>query len=225
MSSRSLSVKTGHVKLAQAPNPPLQGTPEKLRFSVPFGLRPPVAPELARWASEIVHAFANGLTMTTRQIVLMCLCLSLAAATQAQMIADPIERPCVTEDLLGTWEMTRLRAPPNIDRVAHFQLLQPFQSIRFGADHSFRRIGASKQLNREDALRLLAVSPDERFRIDRAGVVTFTDNRGEAGVSAGCSFFVKDNPAVGIPAGTVSFLWMSGGKLIVLQSFQLLLGQ
>jgi len=30
------------------PNPPLQGTPEKLRFSVPSGLRPPVAPELAR---------------------------------------------------------------------------------------------------------------------------------------------------------------------------------
>lgn len=33
-------------------NPPLQGTPEKLRFSVPSGLRPPVAPELARWASQ-----------------------------------------------------------------------------------------------------------------------------------------------------------------------------
>ena len=30
------------------PNPSLQGTPEKLRFSVPSGLRPPVAPELAR---------------------------------------------------------------------------------------------------------------------------------------------------------------------------------
>lgn len=28
------------------PNPPLQGTPEKLRFSVPPGFRPPVAPEL-----------------------------------------------------------------------------------------------------------------------------------------------------------------------------------
>jgi len=33
---------------ALAPNPPLQGTPEKLRFPVPSGLRPPVAPELAR---------------------------------------------------------------------------------------------------------------------------------------------------------------------------------
>jgi len=28
------------------PNSPLQGTPEKLRFSVPSGLRPPVAPDL-----------------------------------------------------------------------------------------------------------------------------------------------------------------------------------
>jgi hypothetical protein len=33
---------------AATPNLPLQGTPEKLRFSVPYGLRPPVAPELAR---------------------------------------------------------------------------------------------------------------------------------------------------------------------------------
>jgi hypothetical protein len=29
-------------------NPPLQGTPGKLRLPVPSGLRPPVAPELAR---------------------------------------------------------------------------------------------------------------------------------------------------------------------------------
>jgi len=35
----------------QGANPPLRGTPEKLRFSVPSGLRPPVAPELARQAS------------------------------------------------------------------------------------------------------------------------------------------------------------------------------
>lgn len=34
--------------MAYSPNPPLQGTPEKLRFSVPYGLLPPVAPELAR---------------------------------------------------------------------------------------------------------------------------------------------------------------------------------
>jgi hypothetical protein len=32
-------------------NPSIQGTPEKLRFSVPSGLRPPVAPDLERWAS------------------------------------------------------------------------------------------------------------------------------------------------------------------------------
>ncbi len=32
-------------------NQPLQGTPEKLRFSGPSGLWPPVAPELARKAS------------------------------------------------------------------------------------------------------------------------------------------------------------------------------
>jgi hypothetical protein len=29
-------------------NPAVEGTAEKLRFSVPSGLRPPVAPELAR---------------------------------------------------------------------------------------------------------------------------------------------------------------------------------
>jgi hypothetical protein len=33
--------------------PPLQGAPEKLRISVLFGLQPPVAPELAHWASSI----------------------------------------------------------------------------------------------------------------------------------------------------------------------------
>lgn len=30
-------------------NPPLQGTPGKLRLPVPSGLLPLVAPELARW--------------------------------------------------------------------------------------------------------------------------------------------------------------------------------
>ncbi len=33
---------------SMSPNPPFQGTLEKLRFSVPSGLWPPVAPELAR---------------------------------------------------------------------------------------------------------------------------------------------------------------------------------
>jgi hypothetical protein len=121
--------------------------------------------------------------------------------------------------------MIRLRAAPNIDRVAHFQLLQAFQVIRFGTDHSFRRIGASKQLNREDTQQLLAVSPDERFRIDRPGVVTFTNNRGEVAASSGCSFFVKDSPTVSVAAGTVSFLWMSDGKPIIVQAFQRISGQ
>ena len=34
--------------LAKRSNPPLQGTPEKLRFSVPSALRAPVAPYLER---------------------------------------------------------------------------------------------------------------------------------------------------------------------------------
>lgn len=32
------------------PNTPLQGTAEKLRFSVPSALRAPATPELARWS-------------------------------------------------------------------------------------------------------------------------------------------------------------------------------
>lgn len=43
-----------HVMCQAGANPPLQGTPEKLRFSVPSGLRPPVAPELARYVSRRV---------------------------------------------------------------------------------------------------------------------------------------------------------------------------
>ena len=31
--------------------PSIQGTPEKLRFSVPSALRAPAAPQLKRWAS------------------------------------------------------------------------------------------------------------------------------------------------------------------------------
>jgi len=35
----------------KAPNPSIQGTPEKLRFSVPSAVPASVAPDLERWAS------------------------------------------------------------------------------------------------------------------------------------------------------------------------------
>lgn len=42
------SPKTLSPRTAMRANPPLQGTPEKLRFSVPSAVRALVAPELAR---------------------------------------------------------------------------------------------------------------------------------------------------------------------------------
>ena len=158
--------------------------------------------------------------MNIYRILLACLGFSIVAPTAAQVAANQIERPCLIEDLKGTWEIIRLRAPPDIDRVAHFQLLQPFQAISFGSDQSFRRMGASKHLNREDTLRVLKVSPNERFQLDRLGVISFVDQHGEVLASAGCSYFVKENPAVNIPAGTLSFLWMYKGKVIIIQAFQ-----
>lgn len=53
----------------QVANPPFQGTAGKLRLPVRSGLRPPPAPELARWAvsdvdvSQILCDMANGALM------------------------------------------------------------------------------------------------------------------------------------------------------------------
>lgn len=50
--------KVFHVRVLRAatPNPSVNRTACKLRFSVPSGLRPLVAHELARWASQAAYA-------------------------------------------------------------------------------------------------------------------------------------------------------------------------
>ena len=147
---------------------------------------------------------------------------ALIVLTAAGRIAaqGPIERPCANTDLSGMWEMILLRPLDAVDRERDFALLQEYQAMRFGADSSFSRIGASRPLPTEQATKLLAASPRESYRLQPSGRLEFLNEQGLPVAAAECSYFIQGNPQIGLSAGTVSILWRNYGKPAIVQAFK-----
>jgi hypothetical protein len=134
-------------------------------------------------------------------------------------MANEFERPCALDDVLGTWELVATKAirPPPPE---YADLLQPYQMISYGIDHTFRRVTFNKRIEQGDALRLLALAPPERFRVQRMGWIAIADQAGRDIAGYGCSLFIADNPSVNITKGTLSLLWSSGGAPVIIQAFR-----
>jgi len=137
--------------------------------------------------------------------------------------AEQFEKPCEPEDLIGTWEISSIKNRNGLS-AAFFDLLQPYQLIAYSDTGEFRRITFSKRIEQNDALRLLAGVPAERFRVQPVSIIVTTSQEGKVLESYSCSYFIKDNPRINITKDTLSLMWAIEGKVAVLQTYQKIQG-
>ncbi len=149
----------------------------------------------------------------------LCLFLYIIfAMISVNVMANEVERPCKSEEIIGTWEIVMGRNRGNIpdayqDLVAHYQVLV------YKSNNFFQRISADKKMSDSKLKKLMKTTPLKTYSINN-GIIKTLDVLGNMLEQYSCFYVTKDASERNLKKGMITLMWVKNKQPVIMNTFE-----
>jgi hypothetical protein len=138
--------------------------------------------------------------------------------TSANVMANEVERPCKSEEIIGTWEIVMGRNRGNIpdayqDLVAHYQVLV------YKSNNFFQRISADKKMSDSKLKKLMKTTPLKTYSINN-GIIKTLDVLGNMLEQYSCFYVTKDATEHNLKKGMITKKKKKNKQPVIMNTFE-----